>query len=256
MRVTIETACLPKAGNQQTDYEDAYAPSSSTGPLVQDGRVVSAAIADGVSDGVFSGRWAQLVAQAYVDDPRQFWRKSKLNLLVRALSPEWRHTIDPDVLPWYVQDKLSRGAATTLAGVTVYEKPDHRCRLFAVGDSCIFQIRAHQLIDSIPYADHSDFDNHPAAIPTREEAAHTCWLRSVRHTRSWQHGDCFILMTDALAAWFLRNWREPGIIETIMSLTHNEFEQFVNKHRALRVEQPWQMRNDDVTMLRCTVEEG
>jgi hypothetical protein len=74
---------------------------------------------------------------------------------------------------------------------------------------------------------------------------------------TWQRGDTFYLMSDALAAWFLRYSNLPGA-DAVYCLKQLEnqtgFATFIELQRKDMVDSESPMlRNDDVTLLVCTI---
>jgi hypothetical protein len=115
----------------------------------------------------------------------------------------------------------------------------------AVGDVCLFQIRAEEVIVHFPVQRAADFGTTPPLLSSRLdynrrslEALRTCT------GESWP-GDLFVLATDALAAWFLsqvetgaRPWQR------LIGLTEDTFAALVASLRREGV-----IRNDDVTLV-------
>src|SRR5439155_6142042 len=74
----------------------------------------------------------------------------------------------------------------------------------AIGDSCVFQVRAGQTIRRFPLERCEDFDNSPGLICSRSLRDPSANPKE-RVTRNilCKPGDKLWLMTDALALWFL-----------------------------------------------------
>jgi hypothetical protein len=120
-----------------------------------------------------------------------------------------------------------------------------RWRAFAVGDSCIFQVRRDQLIRSFPISRSDDFTNTPWFLAsTSEKNLQTAMAQ-------WAEGDCapgdlFLLMTDALAQWFLASWEHGARpwAELVNLESEDAFGKFV-----LSLRRDGRLRNDDTTLL-------
>ena len=150
--------CLPKRGNTEDEYEDAWAADPARGRF---------AVADGASETSFAGRWAQLLAEAFLtaarppepagwlDEPRRLWAAEVMGL----------------ELPWYAEMKREQGAFATLLGVGVRgPSPDRpgRWRAVAVGDSCLIQVRGRAAKFALfRSANPPDFGNQPRLIGSR-----------------------------------------------------------------------------------------
>ena len=162
MRIGFSAFWLQKAGNAAEEYEDAFAPAA----LPDDGGSCAefrCAVADGATETSFSGLWAQILVDAFVD--RAACRTSRRDRLSGALASDWRQAIDARTahkpLPWYALEKLERGAFSSLMGLSI--RADGSWRALCVGDSCLFHVRPRQAIRAFPYHHARQFNNHPVA---------------------------------------------------------------------------------------------
>lgn len=233
MRIGFSAYWLQKAGNATDEYEDAFAPEDA-----HDGECAEfrCAVADGATETSFSGLWAQILVDAFVS---QRLPRIKPETMV-ALSAGWRSAIDArhKPLPWYALEKLERGAFSSLMGLTI--RANGNWRALCVGDSCLFHVRPQQTIRAFPYHLPDQFNNHPALLSTRLDSA--VEARAARG--KWKEGDYFLLMTDALAHFFLSQ-RKLRARLAADELDQAGFEQLVAHARGERI-----CRNDDVTLLK------
>ena len=153
--------CLPKRGNTEDEYEDAWAVDPARGRF---------AVADGASETSFAGRWAQLLTEAFLaaDDPRAVveWLAAPRRL--------WAAEVMGLELPWYAEMKREQGAFATFLGVQVRlpaPKRPGKWRAVAVGDSCVIRVRKSGQIGSFPIGKSADFGNQPRLIGSRGGAA-------------------------------------------------------------------------------------
>jgi hypothetical protein len=214
---------LPKRGHGAAEYEDAFA-----------GMATRFAVADGASESSFAGAWARLLTQAFVRGP------VKWPAWLTPLQERWASTAVTGPLPWYAETKFEEGAFATLLGV-VAEPPRRRWRAWAVGDSCVFHVRRNRLMQAFPRIHSGEFDNAPRLVGSRSRPP-----RRERARGAWRDGDRLLLMTDALAQWFLRRveagrrpWR---IIDRLQG--DEDFAPWIEKLRDRG-----ELRNDDVTLL-------
>jgi hypothetical protein len=127
----------------------------------------------------------------------------------------------------------------------------------AVGDCNLFQIRGGQLLIAFPLTESRQFNGGPFLVPTRGTAGKDL----LRHTRvahgDWQPHDTFYLMSDALAAWFLRcceGGQQPwDVLEQVLG-TADPQESFASFVRGLREEKL--LHNDDVTIFTIHVDQA
>jgi hypothetical protein len=225
---------LPKRGHSAQEYEDAFAADPVTGRF---------AVADGASESSYAGPWAQIVVDCFVGNSGAWtgW--------LPAARARWLEMFHGKELPWYAEEKFEQGAFCTVLGLN-FEKlaMDSTCRwrASAVGDSCLFQIRNDSLHRAFPLARSADFDNRPDLLGSRTRALSSPRTKRKQTTGDWLPGDLLLLMTDALAQWFLeraeagqRPWKA---LQGLCS--KEELTGLIDDLRDRKA-----MRNDDVTLL-------
>jgi hypothetical protein len=230
---------LAKQGNAAGEYEDAFAAEPGLGRF---------AVADGASESSFAGEWAKELTEGFVADPVQPGGWAEWLPPVRE---RWLAAVGTGGLPWYAQQKLDDGAFATLLGLEIELAPKetgYPWRAAAVGDACLFHLRGGELLLSFPMEDASAFGTRPALVGSRArnagEPTGDEWLAGRA-----RRGDRFLLMTDALAQWFLTDVETGGRPwESLTELTEPTFPEWVEKKRSARA-----LRNDDVTLLLVEV---
>jgi hypothetical protein len=227
---------LPRAGHTAAECEDACAGDAETGRF---------AIADGASECAFARPWAEALTTGFVAHPGPW------SAWLPAARAEWQRRCNAPDLPWYVEALLAEGAFATLLGLRVQRRPgpDGRFgwRALAVGDSCLFLLRNDRLRHAFPVRRAADFDDRPALLGSRPSAVR-CQRRRARGT--WRRGDVLLLMTDALAQWFLRVAEVGGRPWDRLAPVDGP-EAFAALIDELRV---GGMRNDDCTLVRIQSE--
>jgi len=252
MQPAVKAFGVPKTGNSAEECDDAAAYSNHR-----------FAVADGATESSFADRWAQRLVQKYIEQPPAL-RNASGNILEEWLKPlqrEWHASIPWDRLPWYAEEKARGGAFTSLLGVEVLPAPSRfrwldlfrrrkgtRWHAFAVGDSCFFQVRNNQLICSFPYEKPEEFNNRPLLISSIPQRNKSVWKQIKQKEGDCQPGDLFLLMTDALALWFL-NEIQSGNTPWKSLLEINSDKAFARFVDSLRAESA--LRNDDTTLLLC-----
>src|SRR5438874_6594596 len=227
---------LPKRGNSLEEYEDAFAGSAEQGRF---------AVADGASESSFAGLWARLLVEGFVKEAKKPWEETDW---LKPLHQRWVAEVNRQPLPWYAEMKRQEGAFATLLGFAL-RKPEH-WRAVAVGDSCLIQIRAGRVMASFPLCESRDFGNQPDLICSRPPGAQARQPRLKKITGRWAPGDYFLLMTDALAQWFL-SWHEQKrqpweIVQPLLTAADPDAD-FAALVATLR--EQGELRNDDVTLL-------
>jgi hypothetical protein len=184
------TCSVPKSGGDDTDYEDAVSIAAGNWP-------VRAAVADGATESVYAGLWADMLVDTLVEvgpDPEA------MGAAIQAQQSEWSTAVQERAAeqPWYVQAKAEEGAFAT--GLVLSVRGDGTWAAASIGDCCLFRLRG-ETVHAWPTDDPEAYTNRPALIPSRGAdripAPDTT-------TGRWTSGDTFLLATDAVAAWLLR----------------------------------------------------
>lgn len=239
MRIRSEVFHVPKAGNTEQEYEDAFWPQVDLDQKLQK---LKFAIADGATETSFASVWSQLLVKAYCTD------KFNLRLKSGALADlrlQWATAVPSEALPWYAEEKLRYGAFSSLLGVTLYQRRNGSAgwHAIAVGDSCLFHIHNNQLAAAFPVGRSEAFNSRPVLLSSngnRNElgSSHIATMRG-----ELQVEDALYLMTDALACWFLmlvEAGKEPWKLKYT-----GRFERWIKSRREEK-----KIKNDDVTLVR------
>jgi hypothetical protein len=233
---------LPKEGNTLDQCEDAAAYSSEFG---------IAAVSDGASSAFESGRWAHLLTRAFVDRPPPTSSDAEVLDWVGQVSAEWSASMAASKLTFYEEMKVdSEGSAATLVGVFLEEAEPEAdggtWQCMALGDSCLFQISEGELATAMPLVESAQFGQNPPLFYTQRDLTERD-LASLDLVKGvWHSGDSFLLMTDAIAAWFLRDYEDGGKPwDVLAELDADSFAAFVADLRRMK-----RIRNDDVTIVR------
>jgi hypothetical protein len=182
----------------------------------------------------------------------------KLNLSdsssLAELQRKWGTLVATPSLPWFAEEKARQGAFAALITFELYDAPARVWRAAAVGDSCLFHLRAGVLQSKFPLTQAADFDLRPYLIGSRSDCRDVI-ARVELKEESWEPGDGFLLMSDALARWFLsevESERHPW--DEIAQLPEeNQPDRFRQWVEGLR--QAGCLWNDDTTLLRIAVAE-
>jgi hypothetical protein len=250
---------VQKLGNTPEEYEDAYAYCLADRHF---------AIADGATESSFADRWARALTQQFVLAPpeRMPPPHDALADWLRPMQRGWHEGINWDGLPWFAEEKARQGAFAALLGLK-FERSDaerrgtlffarslfgkasrrrQRWEGFAVGDSCLFQVRDGGLIQSFPVQRSADFDSRPCLLASNA-ASNEAALSAVQHASGeFEPEDLFVLATDALAKWFLaehESGEKPW--ERLMELqSSSDFEGLIAGLRG-----SGGLKNDDTTLV-------
>ncbi len=225
--------CLPKRGHAPDQCEDAWAADPSAGRF---------AVADGASECAFAPLWARLLTAAFVAAARPGDVAAWLGEPRRL----WRDEVGELVLPWYGEAKREEGAFATLIGLELCPASGDRPAAWtavAVGDSCLIRVRQRQ-VRAFPVSRAEDFGDRPALLASRGGPAPEVW----RCAGTFRDGDRLLLMTDALAQWFLAEWEGGGLpweeLDLLVGAPEGLFAAWVAGLRSRGA-----LRDDDVTLL-------
>ena len=250
MRLFAQAFWLPKSGSTDEEYEDAYSPRqlpSDREVLVSSFKV---AVADGATETSFSGLWAKLLARSYV---RGELSQQQFGASLRRLQERWRKEVSRKPLPWYGEEKVRRGAAAAFVGLHLLssdvESYEGNWEAIALGDCCLVQIRGAEVVERFPIKSAGEFSNSPFLLSSNASIAEGWedYLRVV--SGSWMQDDSFYLMSDALAAWFMREEENGGtpwdILRDLGASQSLTFAAWIRELRGTLA-----IRNDDVTLVR------
>jgi hypothetical protein len=248
MPAVVRPLWAPKHGSSEAEYEDAFWPLKSA---KSDDQVLRLAVADGATESSFARGWARLLVRGFGSGELD---TDLGDTALHSLQRRWDAQTNRDPLPWYAEEKRASGAFSTLLGLELDagssdETCSRRWRAVAIGDSCLVQLRGDRVLACFPVERSADFDSRPfllASVPSRN-------VDASEHVRcldgEWALGDVFLLMTDALACWFIRQMEQGGTPWVDVQAFGNSprlrpFRAWVQELRAADA-----MRNDDVTLV-------
>jgi hypothetical protein len=257
MRIISRTFAVPKAGNSAAEYEDAAWPSET---LDLSCSLHRTSVADGATETSFSAQWAALLAHAYGEGA--LFDSDPVQVSLMPLQKSWKERIGTTPLPWYAEQKLEAGAFASFLGLTLSESGDFRSwKSVAVGDSCLFQLRGKELVRSFPLETSDQFGSRPALIASTPMSNADIDQHTASARGEWEYRDRFLLMTDALACWFMKRretnaWAEDpfGFLDEFDC--PGAFEAFVNGERSVPDVGPPALKNDDTTLIDVHVLQG
>ncbi len=267
MSMTSRTFWLPRRGNIPAEYEDASAADDVSGRY---------AVADGASEGCFTGLWARLLVADFVRDADRSVEQWPTSLA--PVQGRWDADLQGRKLPYHAEPWVRQGAFAAFLGITLTDSPlslvegqevraSYRFQAVAVGDTCLFHTRDARLLRAFPLENSQQFGNAPRLVGARaaeESVRQRChfWLDSRA-----QPGDRLWAMTDALAQWCLAEGEAGGNpwaeLESFLAdiPPHPSAEgpgmdaadRFAHGIEGLRSAR--RLRNDDVTLLAIHLEE-
>ncbi|MGB8684612.1 MAG: protein phosphatase 2C domain-containing protein [Candidatus Binatus sp.] len=245
MHILSDPFFIQKAGNTENEYEDAFWPRKR---IDQKASLFRLAVADGATETSFSGLWARLLVRAYCKG--EFSPGSWSRNFCR-LRKQWLYQCANKPLPWYTETKLKQGAYSSLLGLTLKAEGDGRegyWHALAIGDSCVFQVRGDSVLAKFPLDRSEQFNNRPILLGSTSGTTEVSFAAFQATSSRWEAGDSFYLMTDAVAAWFLKGVELGGTSWQIIRDLSTDSADFADWVSALRFK--GELRNDDVTLVR------
>lgn len=199
---------VPKSDCGEAENEDSFAADDKRGRW---------ALADGASESVYAAAWAGHLTRAFIEGP--CFKPLGLDGWLAPLQSRWLLEAKSRPMPWYIEPKVEgQGGFSTFLGVVLHKpkggrtaKLPLRWSAVAVGDSCVFQIRRGETVVAHPMKRACDFGYTPPLLRTKDERAEAASRDAVWiHGAIWRPDDVLLLMTDALAEWFLRRSEADG----------------------------------------------
>lgn len=231
----VRTLHAPKEGNTEEQYEDAF----RCGVSGEDARL-TVTVADGASSAVFARQWAQLLVDAFHESPALGAADGELREAVARLGDAWREEVTGRAKSWYAQEKLPQGSSAALL-VAQWEPARGTLRAMAVGDACLFVVRNDRLRFGFPVTRAHAFGDRPPLLSTEARGEAPPFLR---FETPFQAGDRFLLMTDALAAWFLGTFEARRKPWNGLPQDEEAFAAWLKQRRDAG-----EIKNDDVTLV-------
>ena len=248
MTIQSQVWHVAKDAAYPAEYEDAFFLSND---------LQRAAIADGVSAAIFSGRWARILTRTLVESPPDLSQTGAWGEWLARPRQLWMEDIDFPRLPSFQKNKLRQvgGAFSTLCWVELQhlaESGQYRASVAAVGDSCVFLIRDRQLVDSFPLTTSEEFGLDPDSICSVARSGDASLLPKVKELNCVD-GDILMLVTDALGDWLLKA-REDGNSAPWEKLWSLSEEDWCSEVEALRNRNL--LKRDDTTLVLLYLGDG
>ena len=239
MQLESRAFWIAKRGHSPEEYEDAFSPGEY--PIYR-GEKATFNIADGASESSYARQWAKILVNAANNG---LLANDFATTALPKLQSQWAAEVLGRELPWYAEAKAKQGAFAAWLVLEIIESAEGRTwSAGVVGDCCLLHIRNRNLIESFPMKRSEEFHNHPrllSSIATQDNSISIARMNGI-----WHPDDQFYLMTDALAAWFLREV-ESGNKPWEIIAQINQQNAFCDMIETLRNAEA--LRNDDCTLL-------
>lgn len=236
---------LPKSGATRDECEDA---------ISVDARARRFAIADGATEAFDARGWAERLALGWTKAEVSPHTQKEFISWASGEGAAWAATWIGRALPWYAAEKRRAGSFAAFVGLEFEEDAGAlRWRAAAVGDACLVSVRAGKVRGAMPLTDYRDFNSTPRLVPSIEAVATMRESDVVIAEGAFESSTIFWLLSDAIAAWYLRAFAEEttriaGFENLLLQADDASLASFIHEERlALR------LRDDDVAALRIEV---
>jgi hypothetical protein len=244
-RIQTRHFVLPKEGSTAEECEDAVAFDAGS---------LRFAVADGATEAFDARRWASRLAAEWVGAVRAPLTAGEFGPWLKEQG-EWLHASwEGRKLSWYAEEKRRAGSYAAFVGLRL-EAAGKRMswRAVALGDSCLVQRRGGEVVAAFPLDRHDAFTSTPPLVPSSEHSREAALARLVEREGGAEPGDTFLLMTDALSAWYFETSarRDPCAeqFDSLLAASENgSLSELVRRERAAA-----RMKDDDVAAVRIEV---
>jgi hypothetical protein len=239
----VSVFIAPKSGSSVLECED------SVGLMRHRMRFC---VADGATEAFDSRYWARLLTKCWSLSPVAFMSQQPFGEWLRAIGDRFDSRWEGKRLPWYSEEKSFAGAFAAFAGL-VFESDGGNLRWAAavLGDSCLFRLTGDGALNgTIPDMSAVGVYRRPTLIPSKHSLQADAVSRILFATGDVSEGDIFLLLTDAIAAWYARALEEDKALarrfDTMLAGScHAELQDLIHRERERGA-----LHNDDVAVIR------
>src|SRR3954468_16069446 len=231
---------LPKDGSAADECEDAVAWSKDASRF---------ALADGATEAFDARRWAMRLAETWVTAKNAPLTVEEFRPWLVEQGGWLRAPWEGRKLSWYAEEKRRAGSFAAFVGLRL----ERRARVMrwdavALGDSCLVQTRGGRVETAMPLSTHEEFNSSPPLVPSNESAHDVALARLVSARGEAERGDVFLLMSDALSAWYFESLAKQdgraAEFDSLLAASENEsLAELVRRERESK-----RMKDDDVAV--------
>jgi hypothetical protein len=232
---------LTKLGQEASECEDFLAADTQTCRF---------AVADGATEAFDARNWAERLAQHWVQ------RESTLTLeefrqWVAAEGRELQDSWNGLNLSWYSEEKARAGSFAAFVGVELdlnFDLPSWKA--IALGDACLLHCRRGALIKGLPLSRSESFNTAPILVASDSSLHESSMTSVVIDAGSCESGDVLLLMSDAVASWYLQRLENGSSEDLFDTKCDEELNRFFDEERLAG-----RIRNDDLAIIRIEIKE-
>lgn len=232
---------LPKLGHDESECEDVIAVDIESGRF---------AVADGATEAFDARNWAERLAQRWVQTGSTLTAQ-EFRKWVTAQGRELRDSWEGLSLSWYSEEKARTGSFAAFVGLEIdLRSKSPAWKAIALGDACMVHSRSGVLLKSFPLSRSESFNATPVLVASDSSLHESAMQSLVVESGSCEGGDVLLLLSDAIASWYLQRLEQRDLDpDTFLRTTENEkLNRFFDDQRSTG-----KMRNDDLAVVRIEI---
>jgi hypothetical protein len=212
-------------------------------------------VADGATEAFDARRWALRLAESWVASEIAPVSNPEFGGWVATQGTWLKALWDGHELPWYADEKRTAGSFAAFVGLRIDELTQGvEWRAVALGDSCLIQLRNEQIIAAMPLKTSEDFNSAPPLLPSNEVLREAALARAVYTVGQVLKGDTFLLLSDAIAAWFFQAYQDSKSVlrqfDSLIAASDNEAVSTL----VCREREHGKLKDDDVAVVRVAIQ--
>lgn len=232
---------LPKLGHDESECEDVIAVDTEAGRF---------AVADGATEAFDARNWAERLAHRWVRTGSTLTAE-EFRKWVAAQGRELRDSWEGLNLSWYSEEKARTGSFAAFVGLEIdLRNKSPSWQAIALGDACLIHSRNGSLLKSFPISRSESFNAAPVLVASDSSLHESAMQSLVVESGSCECGDVLLLLSDAIASWYLQRLEQKDLDpDTFLRTTENaELNRFFDDQRSTG-----KMRNDDLAVVRIEI---
>jgi hypothetical protein len=245
LQVSSQRFVLPKEGSAADECEDAVAQSADASRF---------ALADGATEAFDARNWAARLAESWVGAERAPLTAEEFRAWLAEQGEHLSAAWEGRKLPWYAEEKRRAGSFAAFVGLRLGACGGGVCwEAVALGDSCLVQMRGAEMLAAVPVSRPEEFNSSPPLVPSNEAMYEAALARLVNASGYAASGDVFLLMSDALSAWYFEALSggdgRAAEFDSLLAASENDaLAGLVRRERSSK-----RMKDDDVAAVRITL---
>jgi hypothetical protein len=160
-------------------------------------------------------------------------------------------------LSWYAEEKARTGSFAAFVGLQLeLEVEPPRWSAIALGDACLIHLRNDEISQALPIMRSEDFNATPVLVPSDATVLETTWERIVVASGQVEPDDSLLLLSDAVAAWYLMlaETKDKARLRFDRLLTEGHKGELVKLFDAER--DAGRIKNDDIAIIRIDLHDS